>query len=1005
MVELTFRSAGVSVREIDLSGPSEAQPVGIPAGVIGTANQGPAFVPVTVGNLRGFISRFGNTDAVKFGPLAVSEWLRNAQACTFLRVLGVGTGLKRTTTGNNTGKVTSAGFVVGSQLPQSDGNLGDNPYANQYGPLGRTHILGCFMSQSAGSTIFADAGITPAGDNLPHPIIRGVIHAASGVVPMLSASHELAAGQSSGAPLSDQIAAEGGPTGSIWGTVELTNGAQNFVMLLNGHKGNDPAYPNVLTASFDPTSTNYFADQFNKDPYNIEKAGYVLYTHYDIHPALAVVTGTGIDGATVVTGTFDSFGSLEPAAFLTTASLSRDLGSTTIPNFENYEDRFKTPASPSVISQKFGGVEQRLFRVHARSDGAYANERFKISIRNIRKGVNDNSYGTFDLFVREFDDNDIEPREVEQFSGLTLNPSDDNYIARRIGDQNTYFDFDMNDGSQRLTVDGDHPNVSSFIRVEMDDAVSNGDVDPTALPVGFRGPYHLVTSGSSILASSGSVAAPGQLLALQRAVEPPVPYRLNIAVGQDPKRVVESAFHWGVHFEKNTSVAEPNAGQVANKTIANLTKYQPNFHTTFVSPSVGENPGTADTGGTVLDSDRFNNNKFSLENIQVRTGSDGVADPKEFVSASYVRNGLITPNAALKTRALSVADDFGNLSVQRLAKFSFFIQGGFDGVQIHNREAANLENTAIKQEMDFTARGQENGPTVKAYKKALEVIGTKSEVDIKLLAIPGIRHSVISDEAITTAETRFDAMYIMDIEERDNLNTVVTASAQQADISVQNTTNAFANRSLDTSFAAAYFPDVVMADPVQNVNVRVPPSVAVLGAFALNDAVAFPWFAPAGFTRGALQTTDSVAVNLNRANMDTLYDADINPIVTMPSSDGVVVWGQKTLKVVQSALDRVNVRRLLIDIRRQVRGVAENLLFEPNRPATLARFSSLVNPILQRVQENAGLDRYRVIIDTTTTTQADIENNTIRGKIFLQPTRTAEFISLDFIVSNNGVDV
>ena len=118
-----------------------------------------------------------------------------------------------------------------------------------------------------------------------------------------------------------------------------------------------------------------------------------------------------------------------------------------------------------------------------------------------------------------------------------------------------------------------------------------------------------------------------------------------------------------------------------------------------------------------------------------------------------------------------------------------------------------------------------------------------------------------------------------------------------------------------------------------------------------------------------------------------------------------MVFGQKTLLATQSALDRVNVRRLLIEIRRRVRSVANSLLFEPNRTETLDKFSSLVNPILQSIQDQSGLDRFKVIIDSSTTTQADIENNTIRGKIFVQPTRTAEFISLDFVVTNAGAEI
>ena len=146
-------------------------------------------------------------------------------------------------------------------------------------------------------------------------------------------------------------------------------------------------------------------------------------------------------------------------------------------------------------------------------------------------------------------------------------------------------------------------------------------------------------------------------------------------------------------------------------------------------------------------------------------------------------------------------------------------------------------------------------------------------------------------------------------------------------------------------------------------------------------------------------------MNLSRNNLDTLYEADINPLTAFPGSDGVVVWGQKTLLAAQSSLDRVNVRRLLIEIRRQVRLVSNQILFEPNRESTLSKFSGLVQPILQRVQDQSGLQRFKVVIDSTTTTQADVENNTVRGKIFLQPTRTIEFISLDFVVTNAGAEI
>jgi phage tail sheath protein FI len=995
MVELSGKSAGVSVREIDLTGPRNATPVGVPAGVIGTADRGPAFVPLTFASVPDFVAKFGDTDGTKFGPLAVAEWLRNAQAVTFLRILGIGRGERRLTSGDNAGSVQSAGFVVGQRLPDDSGLLADNTYANSGGPLGRLHFLGCHMSESAGSTVFSSAGIQTAGTNVAAPIIRGVILAPSGVVPMLSSSFA----SDSSAPTAGLVSTSAGPRGAITGTVDTSSGRQNFVLLLNGHKGTDSQYPNVITASFDQTAPNYFGNVLNTNPLKIQEAGHLLYTRYDVHPTQAVVTGAGVINSSVVE---------QVIAFITTGSAARNNGSTTVPSYENFEERFTTPATPTIISQKFGGNYLNLFRIHALSDGQESNVRFKVSIQNIAKStVNDQEYGTFDLLVRDFNDTDDNRVVLESYAGLTLNPESDNYIAARIGDMHAYYDFDKNAGGQKLVVDGKYPNLSNLIRVEMDNSVENGELDPSALPIGFRGPYHLVTSGSDPLTAVQSdvrVLQPTASSSLKRAVEPPVPFRENIAVGVEPKKTVNKQLYWGVQFEQKVSLAEPNASRVANKTLASMTKFLPRHQTTWQNVSVGENNGTPDVNGTVLDSDRFNNNLFALDRIRVRTGSSGVADSKEFASASYIRNGQIATDDANKLRALSVATDFGDLSVRSIAKFNVFVQGGFDGTNIFNVDTAGLTNAAVVQEMDDVNRGQDYGPTVRSYKKALDVMGNVSDVDIKLLAIPGIRHNVVTDYGIQVIENdRFDALYIMDIEERDTLNSVVTSSLQ--DINVTNTATAMNLRGLDSNFAASYFPNVVVQNQFNGLPVEVPPSVAVLGAFALNDAVAFPWFAPAGFTRGALQTTDSAAVLLNQDNMDTLQDANINPIVSFPGSSGVVIWGQKTLQAAQSALDRVNVRRLLIDVRRQVRRLAETIIFEPNREATLNRFSSLVNPVLQRIQEQQGVERFKVIIDASTTTQADVENNTIRGKIFLTPTRTAETVSIDFVLTNAGAQV
>jgi len=302
--------------------------------------------------------------------------------------------------------------------------------------------------------------------------------------------------------------------------------------------------------------------------------------------------------------------------------------------------------------------------------------------------------------------------------------------------------------------------------------------------------------------------------------------------------------------------------------------------------------------------------------------------------------------------------------------------------------------------MDNVSRGITQGPTVRAYTKALEVMGDALDVDIQILTTPGIRHSVITDLGLQTVESRFDAVYLMDIEEYDGTNNLIINEEQIP--SIRFTSGRFTQRGIDSSYGAAYYPDVIYRDNISGQIRTVPPSVAVLGAFARNDSIGHPWFAPAGFTRGALANVDEAAVKLSRENLDTLQDANINPIVAFAESDGTVIWGQKTLFQNESSLERINVRRLLISIRRQIRPIADRILFEPNREQTLARFQQLVSPILKRIQDQKGLDRFLVKIDASTTTQADIENNTIRGKIWVQPTRTLEYVSIDFVITNNS---
>jgi phage tail sheath protein FI len=207
----------------------------------------------------------------------------------------------------------------------------------------------------------------------------------------------------------------------------------------------------------------------------------------------------------------------------------------------------------------------------------------------------------------------------------------------------------------------------------------------------------------------------------------------------------------------------------------------------------------------------------------------------------------------------------------------------------------------------------------------------------------------------------------------------------------------------DTSYAATYWPWVRIIDPATGKHVWVPASTVIPGVYAFNDKVSAPWFAPAGINRGGLNTVLQAELKLSQGNRDALYANNINPIATLPKQ-GVVVYGQKTLQKSQSALDRVNVRRLMIELKSYIRQIADTIVFEQNTIATRNSFISRVNPFLEAIQQKQGLYAYRVVMDDSNNGPAVIDRNQLIGQIYIQPTRTAEFISLDFILQPTGAE-
>ena len=274
------------------------------------------------------------------------------------------------------------------------------------------------------------------------------------------------------------------------------------------------------------------------------------------------------------------------------------------------------------------------------------------------------------------------------------------------------------------------------------------------------------------------------------------------------------------------------------------------------------------------------------------------------------------------------------------------------------------------------------------YNNAIALLSNVDEYKYNVISIPGLlasTHATQTTALVNNTIGRGDAIAIIDLV---GYNSQVNAVINQAS-------------GFDSSYAATYWPWLQTIDPNTGEAVWVPASTMIPGVYAFTDASSDPWFAPAGITRGALGQVIRAERKLTAGNRDDIYEANVNPIATFPGS-GVTVFGQKTLQKRASALDRVNVRRLLIALKGFIGQVAEGLVFEQNTAATRNNFLSQVNPYLESVQQRQGLYAFKVVMDETNNTPDVVDRNELVGQIFLQPTRTAEFIVLDFNVLPTG---
>jgi hypothetical protein len=319
-------------------------------------------------------------------------------------------------------------------------------------------------------------------------------------------------------------------------------------------------------------------------------------------------------------------------------------------------------------------------------------------------------------------------------------------------------------------------------------------------------------------------------------------------------------------------------------------------------------------------------------------------------------------------------------------QFVLGFQYGFDGLNPTIQANISTPISAANTQGFNCATAADNGSI--AYTKAINAISNADEYDINLVVTPGIirsEHPTITNRVIDMVEDRQDCFYIADFV---NVGASITEATEKAN-------------EVDSNYVATYYPWIKTVDANTNKLIPVPPSVLMPAVFAANDRLAAEWFAPAGLNRGGIIGAVSVLNRLTHSERDTLYENKVNPIAAFPGQ-GIVAFGQKTLQDRASALDRINVRRLLITVKKFIASTSRFLVFEQNTATTRARFLNTVNPYLEAIQQRQGLYAFRVVMDETNNTPDVIDRNIMAGQIFLQPAKTAEFIVIDFNILPTG---
>ena len=1047
-----FVSPGVYTSERDLS--FVAQSVGVTTlGLVGETISGPAFEPIFITNYDEFQSYFGGTNPTKFintqipkyeAAYIAKSYLQQSNQLFVTRVLGLsgydaGPSWSITTVGNldstgatvtsvssaytitfsgTSGTSTSIQVTDYSSLPTSITDVITNPYTTYTGGL--STILGdmngylyseivlpstsgttSYFWGAVSSTTFNDVtGATPnyvgntnvlevnnisfencvlnASVNDPWYYAlftetnniyngtgfgMGVATLINTVGATYTGTAEIYVTSYTGTPITeyhdvvvgtlrsrgiDTYTTDDGPVYEVSGLTSAvidssgaysaitTNPFASFVVSAQTNDGDIFTF----NTSFNLSKANYISKVFGKSNFSKLKSEVPLFLEEEYNTLLNTGYRLG-----KIRGLNTSFTSLPSAR--------QDTSNTSI---GWYLDRYQTPETPYLVSELRGNQVYDMFKFLTISDGNSANREIKISIINISF-----NQGTFDVAVRDFFDTDANPVILEKFTNCTMDMNQNSFIAKKIGTSN-----------------GDFELKSRYIMVEM-----NEDAPYDSLPCGFRGYQTRQYSGvnSPFLEYKTKYDKPGEVI-----WNPP----FGNAAGTDNET--------------------RSSGDRVRRTYLGVSNTA-GIDSDFFQYKGKQNPVNL---ATATDSQPW---AYLTKGFHMDSGATVVLIPAGYTTSG--ETSFEVGDASFNTEPQEGSPYFRLNS----RKFTVAPKGGFDGWDIYREYrtngdryqlgAAGFRKGAAPSISYPTATGwgafkQITGPDqltwantdYYAYLWAQYTFLNPEAVNINVFTTPGIdmvNNSNLVESAIDMVENdRSDSVYICTTPDYQ-MFTPTLGDFDTNFIYPEEAVDNLTDTGIDSNYTASYYPWILTRDSVNNTQIYLPPTGEVVRNLALTDNIAFPWFASAGYTRGLVNSIKA-RKKLTQEDRDTLYKGRLNPIATF-SDVGTVIWGNKTLQVKESALDRINVRRLLLQARKLISAVAVRLLFEQNDEQVRQEFLDSVNPILDSIRRDRGLIDFRV---TVSNTPEDLDSNTLTGKIYLKPTRALEFIDIEFLITPTG---